>query len=110
MAEPMVPLGEENFAVDAAKRARPGLVSYPLAVRIVINLKRAEMVSELRARPLLDLNLDAADNCLSESPQRAAKYQLAGSQREAIKSALADRAKLSEPLAIGEQVVRHMGR
>jgi mono/diheme cytochrome c family protein len=108
MAEPMLPVGEENFAVDQGKAARGRDLFASIGCANCHQLAKGAIASTLHVRPLFDLNPNAVDNCLNDSPQRAAKYQLLGAQRQAIKSALASRPNLSQPLTPGEQVMRQM--
>lgn len=109
LGQPMVPLGEETFAVEPekARRGRELFASLGCAACHPLSGEQPPIASTLRAARFADLNPAASDSCFDEHARRGApQYHLSVGQREAVRATLANRAALSQPLDAKALVTR----
>lgn len=104
---PMVPLGWEEFAVDAQKVRMGQMMFAAIGCAACHNV---DDIRPMRPAPVLsELKLDSASGCLGETPRRQVPhYRLSAEQRASIKAALGDQGALAKPLAPEERVKRTM--
>jgi mono/diheme cytochrome c family protein len=95
----MAPVGDQHFAVDAARAARGEALYAKLNCAACHQGGEGAAVALAVATPLASLKPDGNDDCLSETPRPGLPYfALAQPDREAIRKALGDPARLSRPL------------
>lgn len=104
---PMVPLNSEEFTVDPSK-AQMGKQMFSM-LRCV-SCHQMEGLRPMRpARTLAQLDVDNPIGCLSPGIRRGLpNYRLTDAQNAAIRTALAGRASLSQPLKPAQAVARTM--
>ncbi len=105
---PMAPLEDEQLVVDPEKANRGKDLFASLGCAACHELGSLAIASSRTAKPLVELDIKAAENCLNSSSQHAPQYGLNDAQRESIKSALNERPQWAQPLAPQDQAARLM--
>jgi len=107
-AQPMLPVGQMEFAVDAAKAARGREWFQKLNCAAC---HPGTDVPATAAKPLTELAASAARGCLAEQvPAAAPKFDLSSAQRTALRATLGTVAVLAQPLTPALQVAHTLTR
>lgn len=107
LSQPMIPLGEEKFVVEAEKTTRGRELFGSLGCAACHQLGSVASESSLQAKPLANLNPRQTDGCLGGQVKSGLpQYQLSDAQRRSIQATLAEHAKLAQPLAAHAQINR----
>ncbi len=104
LGQPMIPLDEEQFVMDATKASRGGQLFTSLGCASCHQLGKEATTSPLNARPFASLSPKASGGCLGNQVRKGVpKFQFSDSQRAALQNTLARPQKLSEPLEPKQQ-------
>ncbi|MBI3417202.1 MAG: cytochrome c1, partial [Verrucomicrobia bacterium] len=107
IGQPMVPLGEEKFTVDAAKANRGRELFGRLGCAACHEVSGEKISSALATKNFSELTPAQGDGCLGENVRAGVpQYFLTRPEREALRATLTAREKLAQPLAPKEQVTR----
>jgi len=109
LGQPMLPIGSEPFALDAAKVARGKELFGSFGCVACHPTKDRTGTSTFQARSLDSLKPDAAEGCLGESVAAGRpQFRLSDTQRRALRTTLAHQSKLAAPRNAQDQIVRTM--
>ena len=101
---PMVPLHTEKFVVDPAKAKAGGQAFASLGCASCHSIGGS--TASAAAKPLAQLNPNAADGCLGEHVgAKRADYNLSNDQRQALSAAVKNAKGFDQPLEPKQQVV-----
>ncbi|MCS1410604.1 MAG: hypothetical protein M2R45_03799 [Verrucomicrobia subdivision 3 bacterium] len=102
---PMIPIGTEDFRVDASKASEGKQMFQTMRCA---SCHQVEDVAPIpAAKSLNELNLESADGCLSNNIRRGLPdYQLSAQQRQQIIAALKNRSNFSQPHSAQDQVTK----
>ncbi len=109
-AQPMIPVGHSQFAVDPAKAARGRELFASRELNCVACHPLDGLVAR-PARPLLELSGRPAGGCLAENvPAGAPRFDLSAEQRAALRKTIAAATGLAGAVSPGWQAAQTMAR
>jgi len=106
LGQPMIPLNEEKFVVDAAKASHGRQLFNSLGCASCHLRDGETMASPLNAKPLANVSPKKSDGCLGDQIKRdVPQFHLNAAQRAVLQNTLAHPQKLSEPLEPKQQAL-----
>lgn len=109
LGQPMIPIGSEQFTLDAAKAARGKEIFSSVGCAACHPMKNPAPAAVFKANPFDALKPDAPEGCLGDRVGAGRpQFQLSAAQRAALRATLANRAGLAQTLDPRAQVVRAM--
>ncbi len=111
--QPMVPLGHQEFAVEAVKAAsgRAWFEKLNCAACHALDDGLAPVATGRKAQPLATLAQRTANGCLADTvPAASPRYDLTDTQRAALRQTLSAADQLSRPITPAQEVSRSLAR